>query len=105
MGAPTLAVAATAWAAAAVLHRVPAAQPARLRPAALLVVAAGVAVATIAALIWGLQVRSSDPTGFWGDYGILATAFAPSWVAAVALMALATGLAATAGQRQLAEFR
>jgi hypothetical protein len=58
-----------------------------------------------AALIWGLQVRASDPTGFRGDHGILATAFTPSWIAAVALMAFATGLAATAGRRQLAAIR
>jgi hypothetical protein len=98
-------VAATAWAAATVLNRVPAASPARLRPAALLVVAAGMAVTTVAALVWGLRVRADDPAGFRGDHGILATPFVPSWIVAVAMMAVATGLAATAGRRQLAADR
>jgi hypothetical protein len=93
-------VAATAWAATVVLRRVPAAQPARLRPVALLVVAGGMALTTVAAVIWGLQVRSSDPTGFRGDDGILATPFVPSWIGAVVLLAVATGLAAVAGRRQ-----
>jgi hypothetical protein len=94
-------VGATAWAATALLHRVPAAQPARLRPVALLVVAAGMAATTITALVWGLQVRSSDPAGFRGDHGILATPFVPSWVAVVVLLAAATGLAVTAGRREM----
>jgi hypothetical protein len=98
-------VAGTAWAATVVLRRVPAAQPARLRPVALLVVAAGMAATTVAALIWGLQVRSSDPTGFRGDNGILGTPFVPSWIAAVVLLAVATGLAATASRRQLTAAR
>lgn len=94
-------VAATAWAATTVLNRTPAAQPARLRPAALLTVAAGMAVTTIGALIWGLRIHVDDPGGFRGDHGILATSFVPSWVAALILMAIATALAADAGRHQL----
>jgi len=95
-------VAATAWTAATVLRRTPADQPTRLRPVALVVVAAGMAVTTVLALIWGLRVQTSDPTVFHGDHGILATPFVPSWLAAVVLMAAATVLATMAGRRQLA---
>jgi multidrug transporter EmrE-like cation transporter len=98
-------VAATAWAAVRVLNGSPEAEPARLRPVALPLVAAGMAVTTVAALVWGLRVRSADPAGFRGTHGILATPFVPSWVAAVVLMAAATALAATAGRRQLAALR
>jgi drug/metabolite transporter (DMT)-like permease len=100
-GAGIAVVAATAWAASTVLRRVPATQPARLRPVALLVLAAGMAVTTVVALIWGLRV----PTEFHGAEGILATPFAPSWIGVVALMAAATVLATTAGRRQLAATR
>lgn len=93
------AVAATAWAAATVLRRVPPAQPSRLRPPALMAVAAGMALATVAAVIWGLQVRSADPAGFRGDHGFLATPFVPSWIAVIVALAAATGLAAVAGRR------
>lgn len=98
-------VAMTAWAAATVLRRVPAVQPARLRLSAMMAVAGGMAVATVAALIWGLQVRSGDPTWFRGDQGILASPFAPSWIAVVVALAAATVLAALAGRRQLAAGR
>jgi hypothetical protein len=98
-------VAATAWAAGTVLRRVPARQPTRLRPAALVVLAAGMAVTTVVALIWGLRVRASEPTVFHGDHGILATPFVPSWVATLVLMAAATVLATIAGRRQLAAAR
>jgi hypothetical protein len=101
-------VAATAWAAATVLRRVPAARPAPPRPVAMMTVAVGMAVATVAALIWGLQVRSGDPAGFRGDHGILATPFVPSWIAVVVALATATALAALAtlaGRRQLAAVR
>jgi hypothetical protein len=98
-------VAATAWAAARVLRRVPAAQPARLRLFAVMAVAAGMAVATVAALIWGLQVRSGDPAWFRGDQGILATPFVSSWIVIVVALATATVLAAFAGRRQLAAGR
>ena len=94
-------VAATAWAATTVLNRTSAAQPARLRPAALLTVSAGMAVATIGALVWGLRIHVDDPGGFRGDHGILATSFVPSWIAALILMAIATALTADAGRRQL----
>jgi hypothetical protein len=91
-------VAATAWAADTVLRRVPAAQPARLRRYAVPAVAGGMAVSTAAAVIWGLQVRS-------GNQGILATPFVPSWIAVVLALAVATGLAALAGRRQLTTAR
>lgn len=95
-------VAATAWAASTVLRRVPAEQPRRLRPAALLTVAGGMGVATLAAVAWGLQIRSGDPAGFGSDHGILATPFVLSWVAVVVVLAAATVLAGIAGRRQLA---
>jgi hypothetical protein len=98
-------VAATAWAAATVLRRVPVAQPARLRPVAVMTVAGGMAVATVAALIWGLRVRSGDPAWFRGDHGILATPFVPSWIAIVVALAAGTVLAALAGRRQLTAVR
>jgi hypothetical protein len=98
-------VAATAWAAGTVLRRVPADQPTHLRPAALVVLAAGMAVTTLVALIWGLRVAASDPTGFHGDQGILATPFVPSWITTVVLMAAATALATIASRRQLAATR
>jgi hypothetical protein len=98
-------VAATAWAAATVLRRMPVAQPVRLRPVAVMTLAGGMAVASVAALIWGLRVRSGDPAGFRGDHGILATPFVPSWIAVVVALAAATVLAALAGRRQLAAVR
>lgn len=95
-------VAASAWAASTLLRRVPADQPTRLRPAAFVVLPAGMAVTTVAALIWGLQVYAGDPTEFRGDNGILATPFVPSWIAAIVLMAAATVLATLGLRRQLA---
>jgi hypothetical protein len=90
-------VAATAWAAATVLRRVPATQPARLRPVALLTVTTGMAVATVAALIWGLRVHTAGPTS---DHGFLATPFVPSWIAVVVALAAATTMAALAARRE-----
>jgi hypothetical protein len=94
-------VAATAWAAATVLHRVPTASPAWLWPAAVWTVVGGMAVATLAAVIWGLQVRSTDPSGFHGDQGFLATPFVPNWIALVVALAAATALAGMAGMAEL----
>lgn len=88
-------VAATAWAADRVLRRVPGEQPPRLRPVALATVATGMGLATVAALIWGLQVRSSGGSGF------LATPFLPSWLGVVVALAAATALAGLAERRQL----
>ena len=88
-------VAATAWAAGVVLRRVPAEQPPRLRPVALTVLATGMGLATVAALIWGLQVRTR------GGLGFLATPFLPSWLGIVVALGVATALAAVAGRRQL----
>ena len=93
-------LAATAWAATTVLRRVPANPPPRLRRAALLTVAGGMAVATVAAVVWGLQIRGGDPGAFNGDHGILATPFVPSWIAVVVALAAATVLAGNAGRRQ-----
>lgn len=95
-------VAATAWAAATVLRRAPGDGTARLRPAASLAVAGGMAVATIAALISGLQVRSGAPAVFHGEYGILATPFVPSWIAVVVALGAATVLSGLGARRQLA---
>jgi hypothetical protein len=91
-------VAATAWAAATVLRRLPVARPTRLRPVALTTVAAGMAAATVAAVIWGLRVRSGSP----GPHGILATPFVPSWIGVVLGLAAATLLAVLADRRELA---
>jgi hypothetical protein len=94
-------VAATAWAAATVLRRVPAVLPPRLRPAAVMTVATGMAVATVAALIWGLRVHAAQPAVFRGDYGLLATPFVPSWLAVVLALAAATVLAGLSARRHL----
>lgn len=95
-------VAGIAWAASTVLRRVPADAPARLRPAALTVIAVGMAAATIACLVWGLALHSAVPTGFTSTNGILATPLAPSWIVTTVLMATATALAAMASRRELA---
>lgn len=93
-------VAATAWAAATVLRRVPAHPPALLRPAASAVTAGGMAVATIAALIWGIRIHSGNPDVFRTDHGILATSFAPSWIAVTVALVAATVLAGRAARHQ-----
>jgi hypothetical protein len=93
-------VAATAWAVTEVLSRVPVPPPTRLRPVALNTVAAGMAVATVAAAMWGVQVRSGDPEIFHGDHGILATPFVGSWVAVVAALSASTVLASLSTARR-----
>jgi hypothetical protein len=98
-------VAATAWAAAAVLRQVPVTPSPRMRSVATSVVTAGMGVATVASVLWGLQVRSQDRPGFQGDQGILATPFVPSWIAVVVALAAATALAASAGRREPAAAR
>jgi hypothetical protein len=98
-------VVATAWAAATVLRRLPAAGPAGLRRVSLLVLATGMTATTVAVLLWGLQVRAHDPGGFRSHGGVLATPFVPSWIAVVALMAAATAITVTAGRSQLATDR
>lgn len=90
-------LAATAWAATAVLVPAPGQPPVRLRPVATTIVAAGMAVATVAAIIWGLQVRSAGG----GDHGLLATPFQPSWIGVVTALAAATVLASYGSRRQL----
>ena len=98
-------VAATAWAAARVLRRAPAVQTPRLQPVAMMTTAGGMAVAAVAAVIWGLQVGSADPTGFRGDHGILATPFVFSWIAVVVALTVSAVLAALAGRHQLTTSR
>jgi uncharacterized membrane protein len=87
-------VVATAWAAGEVLHRVPAALPARVAKVVLGAVAAGMAVATVAAVVWGLQIHSG------ADGGFLATPFVYSWIATAVVLAISTGLAARAAGEQ-----
>jgi hypothetical protein len=94
-------VAATAWAAATVVRRAPGDRTARLRPAASTAVAGGMAMATIAALVWGLRVRSGTPAVFHGEYGILATPFVPSWIAVVVALGASAVLAGLGARRQL----
>jgi hypothetical protein len=101
-GAGIALVAATAWAVATLVRRVPAARSARLRPVAVTTTAVGMAVATLTAVAWGLPLRSVDPSALHGNHGILATPFVPSWIAVVAAFATATALATTAARRQLA---
>ncbi len=89
-----------AWGAAATLRRLDEPGPARLRPVSITVLAAGMAVTTLASLAWGIAVehahaRVSDASG-----GLLATPFLPSWVAILALMTVATLLAGAAARRQ-----
>jgi hypothetical protein len=92
-GTGVVVVAATAWAAATALRRVPTGGPGVVaRP----MVAAGMAVATGAALVWGLQIRSQHPSA----QGFLAGPFMPSWIAVVAALAAATALAGSAARRR-----
>lgn len=99
-------VAATAWAANAVLKRSRAPQSTPVRRSSLAVVAIGMATTTVAALIWGLQVGSQDPSVFHAaDGGLLSTPFVPSWIGAMIAMAAATGLAVSAVRAQRAAAR
>jgi hypothetical protein len=93
-------VAATAWAANAVLRRVDVTGPPRLRRASMSVVSAGMTAATIACLVWGLTVRSANPSGFGPHNGVLASPFILSWIIVLVLMATATTLTAAATRRQ-----
>jgi len=85
-----LVVAATAGAASAALRRAPVASSEAIR----VVAAAGMGVATVAALAWGLQVRSGSAAGF------LAGPFLPSWIGVVAGLGAATALAASSARRR-----
>jgi hypothetical protein len=99
-------VVSTAWAVAAVLRRAPVAPSAgrfpRLRPVAMTSAAAGMGITTVAALIWGVQVRAGEPAGWNRHHGLVATPFAPSWVVVVVAFAAATALAVLASRRELA---
>jgi hypothetical protein len=94
-------VAGTAWAAATVLRRVAAPEPARLRPVALTILAVAMGAASVLALVWGLRVHATAPGAFSGDDGLVATPFVVSWVATVVLMAVAAVLAGVASRRQV----
>jgi hypothetical protein len=94
-------LAATAWAAATVLRRVPVAEPPRLRPFAVTTMAAAMALATLATLVWGLGVRSADPAGFRGHHGLLATPFVSSWIVVLIALAAASALTGLAARRRL----
>ncbi len=94
-------LAATAWAGATVLRRVPVAGPPRLRPSAVTTMAAAMALATAAALVWGLRVRSADPAGFRGHHGLLATPFVSSWIVVLIALAAAGMLTGRTARRRL----
>jgi hypothetical protein len=64
--------------------------------------AVGMTSATVAALIWGLRIRSADAAGFRGHQGLLATPFVPSWVTILVALAAASALSGLAARRQLA---
>jgi len=91
-------VAVTAWAATRILGRVPAPAPARLRPIALTVATAGMAVTTLASAAWGALVWNARPVGM-GAQGILSTPFVPNLILVVLAMALATAGGALATRR------
>lgn len=56
----------------------------------------------VAALVWGLALRSSNPTLFHSDNGLLATALPATWLSTVVAMAVATAIAGQAALRALA---
>jgi hypothetical protein len=92
-------VAITAWAASGVLRRVAASGPPRLRTVGLRVIAIGMAVASVAALVWGIAVLIAEPVGDRSRSGLLATPFLPSWVVVLAALVVATALASSALRR------
>src|SRR5258708_4165934 len=67
--------------------------PARLYRFALapaLVATGAMALMLVAAVVWGVALRASDPTLFGGNDGIHSTSTALSWGVQVAVMALCT---------------
>ena len=94
-------LAATAWAATRVLQRVPVAGTGRLRSSAVTAMAIGMAGATVAVLVWGLRVRTTDPAVFHSSQGLLATSFTFSWIAVVIALCAASVLSAVAARHHL----
>lgn len=80
-------LAATGWTAIAVFRRIPTHTPRRLRVVLVAVMTAGMAITTIACLVWGLALRSPS------YQGLLDTPLVPNWIAVLVLMAGATALA------------
>lgn len=60
---------------------------------------------SVAALVWGLALRSSNPALFHSDNGLVATGLPASWLFTVAAMALATAVATRATVRSFAALR
>jgi hypothetical protein len=94
-------LAATAWAATRVLQRVPVAGPDRLRPVAVTAMAVAMAGATIAVLVWGLRIRTTDVAAFDGNQGLVATPFVSSWIAVLIALCTASVLSGIAARRHL----
>jgi hypothetical protein len=95
-------LAATAWAATKVLQKVPFAGPDRLRPSAVTAMVVGMAGATVAVLVWGLRVRTTDTAVFHSsNQGLVATPFMASWIAVLIALAAASALTALAARRHL----
>jgi hypothetical protein len=63
------------------------------------VAVAGMAVVTVAVVLWAIGLLASDPATFWGYQGILASSTALSWLAIVFVMAAATAVAVRAAAR------
>lgn len=95
-------LAATAWAATRVLHRVPVAGPDRLRLVAVPAMAVAMVSATIAVLVWGLGIRRADAAAFDGNQGLMATSFVSSWIAVSIALCAASVLSGVAARRHLA---
>lgn len=91
-------VALTAWATGTVLNRVQAPVPLRLERTTRLILAAAMAVATAACVVWGLALHAADPVRFTSHDGILASPFVPSWIVVTALMMAATALGVRAAR-------
>lgn len=63
------------------------------------------ALTSIAALVWGLALRSSNPALYHSDNGLVSTALPASWLSTIAAMALATAVATRATVRSFAALR
>jgi hypothetical protein len=93
-------VATVAWGASATLRRVEAPAPRGLRSTGLAVLAAGMAAATAANLVWGIAALDTDVVDR-SHGGLLATPFLPAWIVNLVLMIVATAVAVGAWRRQL----
>ena len=95
-----LGAAASAWAVSrAILRSEVPARLYRFTLAPALVATGAMALMLVAAVVWGVALRASDPALFGGDDGIHSTSTALSWGVQVAVMALCT-LAALLGVRR-----